>query len=129
MYLNNNGWGLRAMIFLSSGLLLALLISIYFIAQLYSSMGDVFSSNQYFELETKLESAAIRYRNDYDLDISGEYKVSYGTLKKEGYIDTLKDNDGNLCGGYVIIKNGVDEVDNLNYEAYISCDNYVTDGY
>lgn len=129
MYLNNNGWGLRAMIFLSSGLLLALLISIYFIAQLYSSMGDVFSSNQYFELETKLESAAIRYRNDYDLDISGEYKVSYGTLKKEGYIDTLKDKDGNLCGGYVIIKNGVDEVDNLNYEAYISCDNYVTNGY
>lgn len=129
MYLNNNGWGLRAMIFLSSGLLLALLISIYFIAQLYSSMGDVFSSNQYFELETKLESAAIRYRNDYDLDISGEYKVSYGTLKKEGYIDSLKDKDGNLCGGYVIIKNGVDEVDNLNYEAYISCDNYVTDGY
>ncbi len=129
MYLNNNGWGLRAMIFLSSGLLLALLISIYFIAQLYSSMGDVFSSNQYFELETKLESAAIRYRNDYDLDISGEYKVSYGTLKKEGYIDNLKDKDGNLCGGYVIIKNGVDEVDNLNYEAYISCDNYVTDGY
>lgn len=128
MHLNNKGWGLRAMIFLSCGLLIALFISLYFIAQLYKSFGgtSTLENNQYFELETKLESAAIRYKNDYDLNIDGEYKVSYGTLKKEGYVDKLVDKNNNLCGGYVIIKESFGE---LTYDGYISCDDYVTKGY
>lgn len=126
MHLNNKGWGLRAMIFLSCGLLVALGISLYFIAQLYGSLDDTFKNNEYFELETRLESAAIRYQRDYDINVNGTYKVSYGTLKKEGYINSLNDSNNNACGGYVIISN---EFDSLKYDAYISCDDYVTEGY
>ena len=126
MNLNNRGWGAREMIFLSCGLLIALSVSIFYISKLYGSIDEATSNSTYFELETELESAAIRYRNDNDINVNGTYKISYGTLKTEGYIEELKDPDDNLCGGYVIIS----RLDNdLNYEGYISCNDYVTDGY
>lgn len=126
MKLDNKGWGAREMIILSAGLLVAFGISMYFISSLYGSFEEATEDSQYFELETKLESAAIRYATDNDLNINGTYKISHGTLKSEGYIDELRDTDDNLCGGYVIIS---DTSGDTSYEAYISCDNYVTEGY
>ncbi len=37
--LNNRGWGLVEMLLLSGALLIALLVAIYFIYKLYSSLG------------------------------------------------------------------------------------------
>ena len=126
MKLNNHGWGFREMIYLSCGLLIALGISIYYISRLYGSLENSMNQNQYFELETKLENAAVSYIYDRNLEINGYYKVSYSTLKEEGFINELKDNAGNVCGGYVVVSN---LGDNLNYKGYISCNDYVTDGY
>ena len=126
MKLNNCGWGFKEMIYLSCGLLIALGISIFYISRLYGSLEETMDQNIYFELETKIEDAAISYKYDRDLEVNGYYKVSYSTLKKEGYIKELKDNEGNVCGGYVVIS---EFGDNLNYKGYINCKDYVTDGY
>ena len=75
MKLNNGGWGFREMIYLSCGLLIALGISIFYISRLYGSLEKSFDKNDYFELETKLENAAIAYKNDRELDINGYYKI------------------------------------------------------
>ena len=126
MKLNNGGWGFREMIYLSCGLLIALGISIFYISRLYGSLEKSFDKNDYFELETKLENAAIAYKNDRELDINGYFKINASTLKNEGYIDQLKDKNGNICAGYVVIS---EFGDNIDYKGYISCNNYVTDGY
>lgn len=126
MKLDNRGWGLKEMIFLSCGLLIALLVSLFFISKLFKSLDYKGESYSYFNLETDLENAAIRYKNDNDLIINGSYKISYSTLKSEGYAKPLKDENGDPCGGYVIISNNNGL---LNYEAYISCNDYVTEGY
>lgn len=126
MKLNNHGWGMRQMIWLTSGLLIALIVAIYFISVLFNSLDIKGVNNSYFDLETKLENAAIRYVSDNDIDINNIKKISLSTLKNEGYIEDFRDEEGNYCGGYV----KASYVGNvLDYEAYISCNNYETEGY
>lgn len=126
MNLNNKGWGTKEMIFFCCGLFIALMVATYYISGLYASLDLREENHSYKNLEDRLETAASRYISDNDLEVNGTYKISYGTLKSEGYIDTLKDINKDLCGGYVIISQ-VEEV--LNYDGYISCNDYVTDGY
>lgn len=126
MKLNNHGWGMRQMIWLTSGLLIALIVAIYFISILFNSLDVTRVDNSYFDLETKLENAAIRYVSDNDIDINNIKKISLSTLKNEGYIEDFRDEEGNYCGGYV----KTSYVGNVeDYEAYISCNNYETEGY
>lgn len=126
MKLNNKGWGTNEMIFFCCGLFIALMVATYYISGLYASLDIREENTSYENLEERLENAASRYVNDNDLEINGTYKISYGTLKTEGYIEQLKDINKDLCGGYVIISN---EAEVLNYKGYISCNDYVTDGY
>jgi len=114
------------MFLLSGGLLIALLVSIFFISKLYGSMDVTFGNNAYKNLENKLEIAAKEYIEDFDISVSGLYKISLSTLKYHGYINELKDSDGNNCNGYVIIDNE-DEV--YNYKGYILCNDYQSNNY
>lgn len=126
MKLDKNGWGTMEMLLLSGGLLLALIVAIFFISQLYGSLGGAIGNKQYIDLENSLEEAANRYIEDKNVAVNGEYKISYETLNSNGYITRLKDIDGNDCTGYVRITN----VDSINhYAAYISCKNYQTLNY
>ena len=126
MKLNNKGWGTMEMFLLTGGLLIALLVAIFFISKLYGSFDKTISKKNYFELETKLESAAKEYVRDNNIPIDGETRISYETLKEHNKIDNLYDQDNNSCTGYVIVT----RVDNINnYEGYISCPNYISNNY
>ena len=126
MKLDNRGWGTTEMFLLTGGLLIALLVAIFFISKLYGSFNSTISNQNYFDLETKLESAAKEYVLDNDIQIDGEFRVSYETLKENNKIDNLYDKDNKSCTGYVIIT----RVDNINnYQGYISCPNYISNNY
>ena len=126
MKLDNKGWGTMEMLLLSGGLLVTLIVAIYFIGTLYGSFSGTLGNKQYMDLETKLESAAKKYINSHNFEITGEFTINYKTLKNYGYIDELKDIDGNDCDGYVKISN----IDNINlYAGFIHCNNYKTTNY
>ena len=126
MKLNNKGWGTMEMLLLSGGLLIALIIAIYFIGTLYGSFSGSVGNKQYMDLETKLESAAKEYIDSNKYEINGEFTINYKTLKNYRYIDDLKDIDGNDCDGYVKISN----INNtIQYSGYIDCKNYKTTNY
>ena len=126
MKLNKNGWGTLEMVLLSIGLLIALLIAIFFISRLYGSLENSIGKKEYMNLESKLEEAAKDYVNQNNIIIESELRVSYDTLKAENFIDNLQDKKGRSCSGYVIINH----VENNNlYHAYISCNDYKTVNY
>lgn len=126
MKLNKNGWGTMEMFLLSGGLLVALLVAIFFISKLYGSMGDMVGNKVYINLENKIESAARNYIEDNEIIINGEYKLTLTSLKNYNYISDFNDNSGNSCNGYVLITN----VDSINhYKGYILCNDYQTKNY
>lgn len=126
MKLNKNGWGTTEMFLLSGGLLIALLVAIFFISKLYGSMENSFANRQYNDLEYKIENAARNFIESNEIEINGEYKLTLNTLKNNNYISEFKDNDGNNCNGYVLITNtnGIN-----NYNGYILCNDYQTKNY
>ena len=126
MKLNNKGWGTMEMLLLSGGLLLTLIVAIYFIGTLYGSFSGTVGNKQYMDLETKLEDAAKEYISSNNFEINGEVTINYKTLKNYGYIDALKDINGNDCDGYVKISS-ISNTD--HYAGYIHCDNYKTANY
>lgn len=126
MKLNKKGWGTLEMFLLSGGLLLALLVAIFFISKLYGSMENTFANKEYIDLEYKIETAARNYIENNDIEISGTYKLTLSTLKSNDYINEFKDLDGNTCNGYVLITSS--EYNN-NYKGYILCNDYQTDNY
>lgn len=126
MKLNNKGWGTLEMLLLMGGLLLALIIAIFFISKLYGSFASSIGNRQYMDLENKLEEAAKNYIDDRNIEVNGEYRLTYETLKNNSYITELNDMDGNGCSGYVEVTN-VDTID--HYRGYILCANYQTTDY
>ena len=124
--LNNNGWGTVQMFLLSGGLLIALLVAAFFIANLYGSFNGPLGNNGYLRLEEKLENAAKEYIKSKKIEITGELTINYSLLKDSGFVDGLRDINGNDCNGYVKITpdGNVDY-----YNGYISCKNYQTINY
>ena len=120
MKLNNKGWGTTEMLLLSAGIILALLVAVYFISKLYGSFDASISNKMYSDIETNLASAAKKYviENNISVD-NGELTIYSDTLQALGYIGNLEDN----CKGFVVV-NKVD-FDNT-YKAYITCNNYMT---
>ncbi len=121
-----NGWGTLEMLLLCGGLLIALLVAIYFISKLYGSFDNSIQNRVYMDLEVKIEDAAKSYFDRNNIEFDTTYKISLATLIASGDIDEFKDNYGNVCDGYVII----DKINNSNfYNGYISCANYQTEKY
>ena len=88
MKLNKNGWSTTEMLLLSGGLLIALLVAVYFISQLYGSFGASMRNKQYMDLETNLASAAKKYILDNSISVDGNFVVYSDTLEVLGYIDS-----------------------------------------
>ncbi len=119
-----NGWGTLEMLLLCGGLVLALLVAIYFISKLYGSFDISTSNRQYMNLEVKLENAARDYIKNNDINVVDNYRISLSALREsDSSLKDFKDNNGDACDGYVIVNN----IDNINYyNAYITCNDYQT---
>ena len=125
--MNNRGWGLSEMIILSCILVGFLLLVVVLVNQLYSGVEQMeFENNEkygysYKDIEQNLKDAAKRYyrKNNTLVMITSEELLNeeYITISK------LTPIDGEPCIGYVNV------VDNKNFEAYISCEDYETAGY
>ena len=114
------------MLLLSGGLLVALLVAIYFIGKLYGSLDNAVNNKQYIDLENKIENAARQYINFNNITVIDMQRINYETLVNTGFIDNLLDTNGNKCNGYVLIN----VVDNISYySGYIKCPNYETNNY
>lgn len=120
MKLNNNGWGLKEMMIISSILLMFLLFAAYYIWVLYSDLSKTRPS-VYNELEYVLQSSAERYLKKQD-NKSDRVVVSLKELQTNGYLITFTDPNDEDCNGYVIYDSG-------EYNSYISCEFYTTSGY
>ena len=126
MKLNNKGWGTGTMILLSLGLLIALLIAVFFISYLYGSFGNSIENRYYEDLETRLENAAAAYIVKSHIEVESEMRISLQALQENGLIDNFKDRLGNNCDGYVVIKK-INLID--NFYGKINCPNYKTRNY
>lgn len=125
MKLNNKGWGTMEMLLLCGGLLIALLVSVFFISKLYSSFGKPVINN-YVELEAKLVDAGKKYIADNAIEVKDTFKVNSEILKIDGYLKELKDSNGNECTGYVRANN---ENGIIKYYGFVKCQGYTTDNY
>ena len=94
--------------------------------KLYGSFGAAIGNKEYVDLEIKLENAARDYIVNNDIGITGEFRVSYETLKEAGYITNFKDSKRQDCAGYVIVTN-INSIN--NYAGYIICQDYETRNY
>lgn len=130
MKLNNNGWGIKTMLLLTSVLVFFFCLSIYFIYILYNSLdlslglNDEYINNEsYAYYEENMIEAAEEYIGDIELALDNNVIISLETLIELDYIDEIYDIDtNNKCDGYVDVKN-------KKLKSYISCDNYETKGY
>lgn len=151
--LNNNGWGLRMMLLLTSVILIALLVATFYVIRLYSSIDKQVTSNtkvasktkddldkkydenvkkhnlnMYEQNENILARNAIYYAEQHDLIIEGNYGIiTYDDLIEESYLKSIYDIvDDSECDGYVLISQ---ENGEYNAKGYLKCSNYTTEGY
>ena len=124
--INNNGWGTLEMCLISAALLIALLVSIFFISKLYGSFNNALSKDVYYDLEDNLEKVAQKYIDENNITILEEVIITNELLNNNGYHSILVDSTGQKCDGYVKVSITNDI---KTYKGYISCANYRTDGY
>jgi len=131
MKLNNHGWGLKEMLFLSAILFFFVILVSVLISNLYKGLDrttiispDETSSQTkeytYSQIESNLKQAAQRYYQKNKEEI-GDIIIS-SELIENGYItkSKLKTKDDD-CEGYVIIGD--------DFATFITCDQYETEGY
>ncbi len=140
--LNNNGWGLRTAILFTAIFIFCLLFSVVLINRWGLRGGDVIIDNDsnienkaettdnteyYEELETNVYEAIQLYINDNPklLETKGNITITVKKLLNQGYLSSLEDGNGNSCSGYVDVYNNIA----INYNAYIKCPGYTTNGY
>ena len=92
---------------------------------------DVIETNRlksYMEIERRLEDAASEYMLDNINNYIGITDTKIGKDELEKYVGNISDliKEKNECDAYVEVKN---IFENAEYKAYISCKNYVTEGY
>lgn len=130
--MNNQGWGLRIMLFFCACFIFILVMTASAINKTFRDIApreEQIEPISYYNLEVKMVNAMKRYIKDNYNDVS-DIKIdkSLNRLIKENYIDIVKDPyNKKECNGYVIFtKNG----NNINYEPYLRCgDIYKTSGY
>lgn len=64
------------------------------------------------------------YNNELGLDT---LNIRVSQLKKEGLITEFKDNKGKDCSGYTAVYK--DDNGKIQYNPYLKCENFETDGY
>ncbi|MGM9834581.1 MAG: hypothetical protein ACI31M_02220 [Bacilli bacterium] len=134
--LNNKGWGMSTMIVCTSLILVALLITSFYVIRLYSQIDDITDSSNsteeekidysvYHKMETDLGNGAVNYLKELSINLNDlSYNITYETLKTHNFVNKFVDIKTNKeCIGYVVVDN------NYRYDAFIKCDSYETEGY
>jgi len=124
MIRNNHGWSLKEMLFLTSILVLAMLVVVVLVNSLYNSLEGTKSSEEkpksysYQEVEKNLSDAAKRYYKKEESNL-----ITSDDLMENKYIDIKKLTAGSdICEGYVL-------VEEKEFTPFITCTNYETEGY
>lgn len=88
-----------------------------------------YNEEHYIDYENAVVEASRSYVINYSPTIPGEgLRIDLETLVENNYVNNLYDMiDGSLCRGYSIVFLNSD--DSLDIRAYLSCSNYVTEGY
>ncbi len=131
MKLNNHGWGLKEMLFFSAILLFFVLLVSVLINSLYSQLdlsnnGSSTSSSStssgytYKDIENNLKFAAQRYIKNH-ADDDSEILTSDELLESKYIMSSKLKTSNDTCEGYVMITD--------DYETFIHCNNYETEGY
>ena len=133
--LNNRGFGIKDVMMTICIMAVAVLTTMIVYNRNFKSLfeGDKDKNSistieyNYVKAEESLENAAKDYyANKFDEDEDVPLMtVSYSFLKGQGYIEDLNVN-GENCTGYVIVQK---ENSKTNYDSYIRCKNYITEGY
>lgn len=154
MKLGNHGWGMRDMIIYTCILILFLLIAAYSVKSLYDVIDNPSENNNvnepvvppvveepeedkpvpvdyayYNKLELDMKNATMSYLSAYPTTIENEIlKVTSDSLTNLGYMGQLYDQTKtNKCLGYSNVFQDSDG--DYIIKSYISCNNYVTEGY
>ena len=128
MFKNNQGWGLREMLFFSGILLLAVIIVAILVNTLYNDLSSSLPNNDsdknastYEQVEENLANAAKRYYRAHQKE-AGDLIVSEDLIA-ENYITVQKLTvNSDICDGYVLVEDDI-------FTPYITCTNYETEGY
>lgn len=136
--LNKNGWGLTTLIIFISIFTICLIFSAFLITRSVKKLNDANTrdnvnvvdtedvNNFYTGLETSVIDAAKEYsRENPSILDKEEFVLKVSSLIESGYLNSLDDESGNMCSGYVIIEN----ISDTTYTSYIKCDEYETNGY
>ena len=129
-------WGIRWEIGIVIVIILCLLIATLGLSELGLLSGEseddgpvIYTGNDgnsysYSVLESELEEAGSKYYNDkYTGRSNSNIYINYSTLKNNGYIDKLEDENGRICTGYVEITTSG------SIFGYVKCNRYRTGGY
>lgn len=152
MKLGNHGWGMRDMIIYTCILILFLLVAAYSVKSLYDVIGTpvenenvpvtppvveeteedkpiVVDYEYYNKLELDMKNATLNYLAARPTIIENDIlKITSDTLVNLEYMDELYDQTKeNKCLGYSNVYQ--DEDGDYIVKSYISCNNYVTEGY
>ena len=135
--LNNKGYGIKDVMMVVCVMMVAVFVTMFIYNKNFKSLfeGDVDKDSvpetkyNYELLEEELETAAKQYYSEnFKEDVASEIPlmtVTFNTLKDKNYLSSLEAN-GESCNGYVNIKNNGGKI---SYDAFVKCDNYVTEGY
>ena len=129
-------WGIRWEFLIIIGIIICLLIATLGLSELGLLSGSekdddtvIYTgqngdTSSYTALESQLETAGSKYyKANYSGGVSQNTFVSYSKLKNSGYINSLIDENGRNCTGYVeITKSG-------SIFGYVKCSRYKTGGY
>lgn len=134
MKLDKRGWSLQEMLVLMGLLFLALLVSAFYVMRLYSSFDKGLSgpAKTYEDVENIIEERAKQYIRDYYKEEigNGTITIKVDSLIEKGIMtqkDATPTKSKSACNGYVLVKRDYNEI--LNYDGYIFCDGYQTEGY
>ena len=126
--MNNHGWGLQEMIILCCILVGFLILVVVLVNQLYSGLEQMETTNNetygysFEDIENNLKEASRKYY----LKNKSLVMITSDDLLSENYITISKLtplNGTEPCIGYVKV------VDDKTFDAYISCEEYETEGY
>ena len=118
--INNHGWGLRDMIIFSSIIIIALALVYMLISNLYKELEGPQETESYQNIEKNLVNAAKKY---FSIRIHSDSNmvVSEGLIDEKLISEKKLSLNGDVCTGYVLKEETL--------KAYISCNNYETEGY
>ena len=90
------------------------------------STQTVVDENYYLTLEDSLRIAARAYVEQQYEEMSDDttMHITLEQLTSLGFLDQVKDSDGNICSGYVTYTSSDEQ-----YKPYLNCEHYTTNGY